>query len=267
MLLYLFRPCSFISEEQFCPRNHCRAKMIPVGTYPGDCCPRKQLISSVQDFLPLAPSRQGFCSPLGHQGHCPWDWERVWSLGQWWRSKEYLAKDELMDKVPVTPACPERFMRCIVVAPWLGGGGEALGWILTELQCQKLRTECPRAPLTSWRSSVREGKEGLLGSASLQNRAHPTFPLHWGEGTRENPAKWPNSNYSFVLYDFPRRSGDGGVHLSPVKQHQRRFRLDIRKSFTERVVRHCNGLRGEVVDAPWLSMFNSHLDSALNDRF
>lgn len=124
MLSYLFRPCSFISEEQLCPRNHCRTKMITVGTYPGDCCPWKQLISSVQDFLPLAPSWQGFCSPLGHQGHCPWDWERLWSWGQWWRSKEHLAKDELVDKVPVTPACPERLMRCRVVAPWLGEVGK-----------------------------------------------------------------------------------------------------------------------------------------------
>ena len=82
-----------------------------------------------------------------------------------------------------------------------------------------------------------------------------------------------------TLYSFPRRGrGEGGAELFSLvptdgtrgngsKLHQGRFRLDIRKHFfTDKVVKHCNRLPREVVNAPSLSVFQRHLDNALNNR-
>jgi len=50
------------------------------------------------------------------------------------------------------------------------------------------------------------------------------------------------------------------------KLHQGRFRMDMGKLFfTKRAVKHWNSLPREEVDAPCLSVFQRHLDNALNN--
>lgn len=191
MLSFLLRSGSFISQEQFCLSNCCRAKMIPVGTHPGDFCPHKPPQSLVLDFLLFLPSKAvghlhgtGLISSDIVKGSGPEDHSE---------GAESLVEDEPVDDVPATPACTERFLRCREVAQ----SGWALGWHAEVIAMPASKNRASQSlsdlGILHW---VMERRAGLQGSGLLRERAPPTFLCCCrGEGPRENPANMANSDY------------------------------------------------------------------------
>ena len=81
-----------------------------------------------------------------------------------------------------------------------------------------------------------------------------------GDDSVRGCSQWPAGEGLFIRDCSDRMRGNS------FKLKEGRFRLDIRKKFfTVSVVRHCNRLPREVMDAPSLEVFKARLDGALSN--